>query len=98
MRKPPRRLDDANVIEWIALQKSNTETGKTTMHHDGKFIGKPKAFAICQYEEDPANFLVFYCNEEWQVLAAAGYESIQLAKNQVEKGFSNTLSNWLPYV
>ena len=98
MNKPPTRLDDAIVLEWIVLRESNIETGKTSMFHDGMLIGKPKAFAICQYEDDTNDFLVFYCGEEWQVLAAAGHESIYLAKMQIEKGFSNTINNWLRYI
>ena len=97
MKKPPTKLDDAIVLEWIILQESNVETGKTSMFHNGVLDGKPKAFAICQYEDDPTDFMVFYCSEEWQVLAAAGHESIQLAKIQIEKGFSNTINNWLQY-
>lgn len=98
MKKPPIRLDDAIVLEWIVLQESNVETGKTSILHDGTLIGKPEAFAICRHEDDPTDFLVFYCDEEWQVLAAAGHESIQQAKIQIEKGFSNTINNWVQYI
>ncbi|WP_148260825.1 MULTISPECIES: hypothetical protein [Pseudomonas] len=94
MDRPPKKIDEATVIEWVVLDETVVKTGKITMYHNYIEIDNPAAFAMCRYEDDPDDILVFYCDKHWRVLAAAGYSTIETAKAKIERGYSGTLAKW----
>jgi hypothetical protein len=53
-------------------------------------IALPSALAVCQYEGE-SNVYLFHCAEDWSVLGAAHFESLQSALASAEHGFPGVM-------
>jgi len=91
--KPPGIQDSAKVIAFAVLDESVIYTGKVSMYVDGNLIGPVPKLSICQ-NPDEDDYLLFYCDECWEVLAAAGGDSIEQVKEMAEKAYAGISSKW----
>lgn len=95
MNRPPPALDFAHVIEWAMNDETVSFEQRHTLNVGGEWLGEVPHLAICQ-NFDESEFLVFHCSSEWQVLGvAAGYRSIQEAKERTERSYHGITSKWV---
>lgn len=91
--KPPTILDSARVLAFAILDSTVEYTGKITVYMDGKLIGPVPCLAICQNEGE-RDYLLFYCNKKWKVLAAGGYPSFELTQERAEVAYRGSMAKW----
>ncbi len=94
--KPPAIQDSAKVIAFAVTDESVTYTGKVSTYVGGNLIGPVPKLSICQNPGED-DYLLFYCNEFWEVLAAGGGDSIEQVKKMAEKGYAGISSKWQWY-
>ena len=90
--KPPKILDSAQVLFYAILDSSVIYTGKAPIYYNGKLVGPVPRLAICgTYEPD---ILLFYCNDNWEVLATGGHPSIESAQQHAETQYQGVSKKW----
>ena len=95
MSRPPPALDCAQVIEYAVTDETVTFEQRNTLNVGGKWLGEVSNLAICQ-NFDETKIMVFHCNHEWEVLGvAAGYGSIQDAKERTERSYHGITAKWM---
>jgi hypothetical protein len=90
---PASTLDGARVLRFAALN-SIQPSGKAVVLMNGAPIAQPSALALCQYEGE-CDVYVFHCAEDWSVLGAARFESLQSALMSAEHGFPGVSAKWV---
>ena len=91
---PPAELDSANVLAYAVLDDTVTYTGRITVYMDDKLLGPVPHLVIAHNQYEPHDYLLFYCNTEWEVLAAGGYASLAEAKQRAEVAYAGSSSKW----
>ena len=61
---------------------------------DGKRLGWVPGLVIARNQYDTSDILLFFCNAEWEVLAAAGYSTVESAKLRAEKEYPGISARW----
>lgn len=93
-QKPPPALGCARVLEYVFIPLSNGYSGRTLLFVDGKELGRVPRLAICE-EKSSGGVLLFHCDEEWNVLGCARYDSIARAKNKAEWIYPGLRPSWI---
>jgi len=97
MKIPPRTimLDHAILLCYALL---NERVGYTVGHGlffvDGKEIGRVPCLAICK-EKDSGLFTLYYCDEGWNPLGVATYETVDAAKRRAERIYTGSSTRWM---
>jgi len=97
--KPPAVLDNGRVLEYAELGPSVTYSG-----HGSVFTGDPggelkelglvPCLAITQ-DLDSGEIRLLQCDQDWESLAVATYESIAQAKARAERLYRGVSSRWV---
>lgn len=93
--QPPRELDSSDVLEfaWIDASVTHDPYGPY-MIADGKRLGSVPALVIARNQRNPADILLFFCDHDWDVLAAAGYATVEEAKVRADKEYRGVSKLW----
>jgi hypothetical protein len=85
MKKPPNKIDKANVLEWA--WSGSIPFGK---------VGETDIFglAICQYENSD-EYYRFSCDKNWETEQDGLYDSVEEAKNCLPEQYKNVPANWI---
>lgn len=95
MSRPPPALDCAYVIEYAVTDESVTFEQRCTLNVGGEWLGEVPNLALCQ-NLDGTEFMVLHCNPDWAVVGvAAGYGSIQEAKDRTERSYHGITQKWI---
>jgi hypothetical protein len=90
---PPAALDSARVLAYAMLDESVTYSGSRVVIVGGEPIGRVPRLAIAQ-NEDEVEVLLLYCDEQWQVLGAAYYPTMQTAIDVAELAYRGSTQKW----
>ena len=91
MRPAPSELDGAKVIATAVVDEAVRPTGATTHHGPDGVIPPANALAIVAGE---AGIYLFYCDDQWQVLADTWHSSVWNAKAQAEFEYEGISKVW----
>ncbi|MDH5641903.1 MAG: hypothetical protein OEY28_11470 [Nitrospira sp.] len=95
MNRPPPALDCAHVIEYAVNDEEVTFEQRYTLNVGGEWLSEVSNLAICQNFGE-TEFMVFYCNSEWETFGvAAGYGTVQEAKERIERSYHGITSKWV---
>ncbi|MGC4768559.1 hypothetical protein ACLQ25_06170 [Micromonospora sp. DT44] len=83
---PPARLDGAWVTMFASLAPGQSPTG-ATRHSVSNFAEVVAHLAIARYDEADADFYLFYCTSDWQVLTDTCHPAEATAVAQAEFEF-----------
>jgi hypothetical protein len=86
MRSPPEILDDAHVLHFASLAKSQP-TGKTRHVVGGVEVNEIAALAIVRYATEPHCVYLFYCDPSWNVITDTWHEDVAAALHQANFEF-----------
>lgn len=91
---PPPVLDGARVLSYAIVDNSVTYTSHSTLYVDGKLLGIVPRLAICQnlHNED---ILLFFCDEQWEVLGVTNHPSIRNAQERAESEYRGVSAKWV---
>ena len=91
--KPPPVLASARVLEYAILDGSVGFSGKSRVFVERRELGRVPRLAIGETLEG-GEVLLLYCDEDWSVLAAAGYRSPTHAKARAERTYPGVSRLW----
>ncbi len=92
---PPPVLDYARVLAYAVVDESVIYSERGCLFVDGKLPGPVPRLAICQ-KLGESEIMVFHCDNEWNVLGAAGrHSSLQDAKTAVERTYQGLSNKWV---
>ena len=95
MNSPPPALDCAQVIKFAFVDETVTFEQRQTLNVGGEWLGQVPHLAICQALGE-TEYIVFHCSREWEVLGvAAGYGTIQDAKQKTERSYHGITAKWM---
>jgi hypothetical protein len=85
MEHPPEFLDGARVLQFASLSLWQP-TGGTRHVVDGVGVNRFAALAVARYDNDPSVYL-FYCDDDWNVVADTQHEDVPSAIQQANFEF-----------
>src|SRR5262249_37449937 len=93
MMEPPAILDSAQVLFYAELDASVRYMGGAFVLIGGKIIDPVPRLAICHnlYDDD---VLLFRCDDEWNVLGAGGYGTVEKAQAAAEAAYAGVGGKW----
>jgi hypothetical protein len=95
MKKPPPALDCAHVIEFAIVDDTVVFEQRNTLNVGDEWLGCVPRLAVCR-NLDETEYMVFHCNENWEVLGvAAGYSSVVQAKKRTERSYHGLAAKWV---
>jgi hypothetical protein len=81
-------------LEYAVADESVTFEQRYTLSVDGEWVGRVTKLAIGQ-NLDEEELLVFHCTDEWDVVGvAAGYKTVEEAKERLERSYHGLASKW----
>jgi ClpX C4-type zinc finger len=93
---PPPVLHMARVLAFAVLDESVRWTGRQRVYVDGKELGPVPRLALCQnVSGGTKDFLVFYCDDDWEVLGITGGRTLDSAKASAERAYSGVTAKWV---
>ena len=96
MDRPPPSIGNTHVIEFAITDDTVKFEQRYVLNVGGDWLGEVSNIAICQ-DFNKIEFMVFHCNREWDVLGvAAGFESIDAAKEKIELSYHGIATKWEP--
>ncbi len=93
-KKPPPVMASARVLEYAVLDGSVGFSGKSRVFVENRELGRVPRLAIGEALE-AGEVLLLYCDDEWRVLAAAGYPSPTHAKARAERTYPGVSRLWV---
>lgn len=87
----PSEIDGARVIATAIVQKGVCPTGATTHTGPDGLVPPANALAIVS---GSAGVYLFYCDQQWQVLADTWHLSVENAKAQAEFEYAGVSKVW----
>jgi hypothetical protein len=95
IRPPPPVLDSAQVIAYAVLDKSVIWTGRQSLFVDGEPLGSVPRLAICRnLFGDPKDYLIFHCDNRWNVLGIASAPTLRECKVRAENWYEGVSRCW----
>jgi hypothetical protein len=94
IEKPPPVLGNARVLEHAVPDESVTYSGRSSIFVGDEELGRVPCLAICEDLKDK-RILLLFCDHEWDVLAAATFESRVAAKDRAERIYPGLSSRWI---
>jgi hypothetical protein len=96
MAEPPVVIDSSVVLFYAVVDASVRYTARTFVIVDGKVIDPAPRLAITRnlYEGD---ILVCRCDDDWNVLGVAAFESVEEAQVETEKAYAGITGKWQAY-
>jgi len=92
--QPPPILDSARVLEYAAVDSSVKYTGRLSLFVGGKALGAVPKLAICQNMGENSEILLFHCDNDWNVLGAGAYPTVDAARDRAEKTYAGISAKW----
>lgn len=91
--EPPVILDSSQVLFYAVLDESVKYTGRAYVIIDGNIIDPVPRLAICHnlYDDD---ILLFRCDEQWNVLGAGGFGTVENAQANAESAYAGVGGKW----
>jgi hypothetical protein len=98
--EPPVLLDSTRVLVYAETGGAAAYTGRTmifTGHKDDlRRLDPVPRLAICE-DLATAGLLMFHCDSSWKVLAVETASSIEVAKQNAERGYVGITAKWIQY-
>ena len=91
---PPPALGCRRVLAYAVVDGSVQYAGRTLLFVDGKELGPVERLAICKSQDDP-DFLLVYCNRDWDARGVSAFSSMAEAKAKAESIYPGLSSHWI---
>ena len=92
---PPPVIDFARVIAWAIVDAGVRWTGRQAVFVGEERLGPVPRLAICQNVNGPlTDFLLFHCNDSWEVLGVSGGTTIEDVRSMAERAYEGISAKW----
>ncbi len=93
---PPPALDWARVIAYAFVDADVKWTGRQCLIVGGEKLGPVPRLAICKnIFGELKDFLLFHCNEKWEVVGIAGAPTIEELCTRAEGWYAGMTEKWI---
>ena len=93
--RPPTELDSADVLEFACIDDSVFhDPNGPFMIADGKRLDSVPKLVIARNHYEEQDILLFFCDYDWNVIAAASYATVDAAKGRAEKEYQGVSQLW----
>ncbi|MDH5822079.1 hypothetical protein QFW77_03600 [Luteimonas sp. RD2P54] len=93
--RPPTELDNADVLEFARIDASVLhDPDGPYMVVDGTRLDSVPGLVIARNQYDAADILLFFCDADWYVLAAASCPTVAEAKHRAEREYRGVSRLW----
>ena len=93
MRKPPREIDGAKVLEWAW---SDGKPFGVVLYESGEIASEIFGLAICSYNDNEKIYR-FSCDSGWEVEQDSDYCTINEVKSHLPEQYQDTKAHWKTY-
>ena len=93
MASPPPILHNARVFEFATVDNSVIRVREDLLYVDGKPLGPVANLAICRYPHE-SEYLLLFCDNDWNVLGCCGHASVEAAKRRSEQEYRGIMARW----
>ena len=93
MKKPPKNIDNAEVISFVFVYDRKQDSEKVRHFIDGELQSDFFGLAVCQYKGEKSYYL-FYCDESWETITDTLHRSFDEAIKFAEQQYENVNLNW----
>jgi len=96
-RAPPDEIDSVRIHAYAVIDGDVEWTGATggpIVLADGELVGPVARLAI-GVNYDGRDYLLLYCTNDWEALAAVGNPSLEDAKARAEREYRGVSSKWV---
>ncbi len=91
----PDLIDSLRVICFTSIDSRHRHTGKTKHLAGGNVLGRANGLVICESMENGcASYLLFGCDDQWNVLSDTWHATLEEAKLQAEFEYEGTSKTW----
>lgn len=96
MDAPPVLIDGSRVVVYLIFSASVEVTGRSTVLIAGAPLDSKavRGLAVAENLSPDGGVFLFYCNEEWQVLAAGHFEGLGSAQAAGGRAFTGSANLW----
>jgi len=94
---PPKTIDSVQIYVYAIVDDAVEWTGRSggpTVYVGAKLLERVPRLAI-GLNYDGREFILLYCDEGWEALAAGGYPSLERAKERAEREYRGVASRWI---
>ena len=93
---PPPAIGSSRVIAYAVVNKDVRYTGKQRLFVDGKLLGRVPKIVICKsLRKGFKNYLILFCDKNWQERGGITAKSLPQAKKSVECYYAGISSKWV---
>ena len=100
--EPPPIIHSAKVLCYAQNDDSIEYTGRIHLvvgrpGDDFERVGEMPRLAICKNYGVPEDYLLFFCDEEWEPKGTIGFDNLEDAKGKAERGYKDVTEKWINY-
>jgi hypothetical protein len=94
MKPPGQTIDQQRILAYCILADSHDRTGRTRHLDVEGTLPSPAGLAISPDPDTRDACFLFYCDDNWAVIADTWHASVPDAKAQAEFEFGGTIDEW----
>jgi hypothetical protein len=94
---PPQRMTlNDKILVWYAVLDDSIgyAEGHKSLFVDGEPVGKVPCLAICQNVQNNEVFTLYFCDQDWKLLAIVECKSVDAAKRKAETIYPGSSALW----
>jgi hypothetical protein len=93
---PPPAIGSDRVIAYAFVDKTVAFTGKKRLYVDGELLGPVPRIAICKsLNKDVRDYLILYCDKNWNVRGISGAPSFARAVKEAERCYQGISAKFI---
>jgi ClpX C4-type zinc finger len=93
---PPPALDYARVLAYAVVDDTVEWTGRQRLYVNDELLGRVPHLAIGQnLSVTRDEFLLFHCNEKWEVLGVVPRDSVSEIRDTAERWYRGIEEKWI---
>jgi hypothetical protein len=92
---PPPAIHGQRVLAFAVVDQSVRWTGRIAIFVDERPLDPVPRLAVAQPIDGGQEASLFFCDENWQVLAISGHQSVEAAKALAERGHDGLSWKWV---
>lgn len=93
---PPPAIGSDRVILYAVADRSVRYTGKQRLFVGEKLLGRVPRIAIGRsLRKDLKDYLILFCDKNWQLLGMTGAKSLASAKKEAERHYLKLSEKWV---
>jgi hypothetical protein len=91
---PPPIIDSMRTLWFAHVDDEVVFTDRLHLLVDGERLGRVDCLAICLNYSVPGDYVLCFCDSQWQCKGVIAYGSVDEAKAEAERGYRGIGAKW----